>query len=96
MGNAPGGGIDITARVVAQKIGDKWGRSLVVDNRPGASGVIALDLTQQAAADGYTFLVTSGSLIASAMVDQLVWIVRFCYLHRPQFGISIARAWGKP
>jgi hypothetical protein len=38
--------IDITARVVAQTMGEKWGRTFVVDNRPGARGVIALDLTQ--------------------------------------------------
>ena len=80
VGNAPGGGIDITARVVAQKIGDNWGRSFVVDNRPGASGVIALDLVQQAAPDGYTFLVTSGSLIASAMAQKKVpYDVRTAY-----------------
>ena len=80
VGNAPGGGIDITARVVAQKIGDKWGRSFVVDNRLGASGVIALDLVQQAAPDGYTFLVTSGSLIASAMAQKKVpYDVRTAY-----------------
>ncbi len=80
VGNAPGGGIDITARVVAQKLGDKWGRSLVVDNRPGASGVIALDLAQQAAPDGYTLLVTSGSLIASAMAQRKVpYDVRTAY-----------------
>ena len=72
VGNAPGGGIDITARVVAQQLGDKWGRPLVVDNRPGASGVIALDLAQQAAPDGYTLLITSGSLIASAMAQKKV------------------------
>jgi len=80
VGNAPGGGIDITARVVAQKISDKWGRTVVVDNRPGASGVIALDLTQQAAPDGYTFLVTSGSLIASAMAQRKIpYDVRAAY-----------------
>ena len=80
VGNAPGGGIDITARFVAQKVGEKWARSFVVDNRPGASGVIALDLTQQAAPDGYTFLVTSGSLIASAMAQKKVpYDVRTAY-----------------
>ncbi len=80
VGNAPGGGIDITARVVAQKISEKWGRNFVVDNRPGASGLIALDMTQQAAPDGYTFLVTSGSLIASAMAQKKVpYDVRTAY-----------------
>jgi len=72
VGNAPGGGIDITARVVAQKLTERWGRSVVVDNRPGASGIIAMDLTARATPDGYTLLVTSGSLIASAMVQKKV------------------------
>jgi len=80
VGNAPGGGIDITARVVGQKLTERWGRSVVVDNRPGASGVIAMDVTSQAAPDGYTLLVTSGSLIASAMVQKKVtYDVRIAY-----------------
>ena len=72
VGNAPGGGIDITARVVAQKLSERWGHSVIVDNRPGASGVIAMDLTARATPDGYTMLVTAGSLIASAMVRKRV------------------------
>ena len=72
VGNAPGGGIDITARAVAQKLTDRWGRSVVVDNRPGASGLIAMEMAAQAAPDGYTLLVTSGSLIASAGVQNKV------------------------
>ncbi len=72
VGNAPGGGIDITARAVAQKLSDRFGHSVIVDNRPGASGVIAMDLTAHATPDGYTMLVTSGSLIASAMVRKRV------------------------
>jgi len=80
VGNAPGGGIDITARVVGQKLTERWGRPVVVDNRPGASGVIAMDVTAQAAPDGYTLLVTSGSLIASAMVQKKVsYDVRTAY-----------------
>ncbi len=89
VGNAPGGGIDITARFVAQKIGDKWGRTFVVDNRPGASGVIAFDLVQQAAPDGYTFLVTAGSLIASAMAQKKVpYDVRTAYAPVTQLTLS--------
>jgi tripartite-type tricarboxylate transporter receptor subunit TctC len=72
VGNAPGGGIDITARAVAQKLTERWGRSVVVDNRPGASGLIAMDMAAQSAPDGYTLLVTSGSLIASAGVQNKV------------------------
>jgi tripartite-type tricarboxylate transporter receptor subunit TctC len=72
VGNAPGGGIDITARAVGQKLTERWGRSVVVDNRPGASGIIAMDLAAQAVPDGYTLLVISGSLIASAEVQNKV------------------------
>lgn len=80
VGNAPGGGIDITARAVAQKLTDRWGHSVIVDNRPGASGVIGMDLAARATPDGYTMLVTSGSLIASAMVRKRVgYDVRTAY-----------------
>ena len=72
VGNAPGGGIDITARAVGQKLTEKWGRPVVVDNRPGASGLIAMEVAAQSAADGYTLLVISGSLMASAGVQKKV------------------------
>lgn len=70
VGNAPGGGIDITARAVAQKLTERWGRAIIVDNRPGGAGLIAIDLAAQAAPDGYTLLVTSGSLIGSATAQK--------------------------
>jgi tripartite-type tricarboxylate transporter receptor subunit TctC len=80
VGNAPGGGIDITARAVGQKLTERWGRSVVVDNRPGASGIIAMDVVAQATPDGYTLLVISGSLIASAGVQKkVVFDVRRAY-----------------
>jgi tripartite-type tricarboxylate transporter receptor subunit TctC len=86
VGNAPGGGIDITARAVGQKLTERWGRSVVVDNRPGASGIIAMDLTAQAVPDGYTLLVISGSLIASAAVQKKVSVdVRRAYAPVTQF-----------
>ena len=72
VGNAPGGGIDITARAVAQKLTERWGQQVVVDNRPGATGAIAMDLTARATPDGHTMLVTAGSLIASAMARNRV------------------------
>lgn len=86
VGNAPGGGIDITARAVGQKLTERWGRSVVVDNRPGASGIIAMEVAAQAAPDGYTLLVISGSLIASAGVQKKVsFDVRRAYAPVTQF-----------
>jgi tripartite-type tricarboxylate transporter receptor subunit TctC len=70
VGNAPGGGIDITARAIAMKLGELWGRTIVVDNRAGGAGLIAIDLASQASPDGYTLLVTSGSLIGSATAQK--------------------------
>ena len=68
VGNAPGGGIDLTGRAVGQKLTERWGRPFVVDNRPGGTGLIAIDMTANATPDGYTLLVTSGSLASSATV----------------------------
>jgi tripartite-type tricarboxylate transporter receptor subunit TctC len=55
--NPPGGGTDLVARIVAQKVSEQWGQNLVVDNRPGAGGIIAVELAARAAPDGYTLLV---------------------------------------
>jgi tripartite-type tricarboxylate transporter receptor subunit TctC len=53
---APGGGSDITARTVAQKLQDALGQSIIVENRPGAGGNIGTDMAARAAPDGYTIL----------------------------------------
>ena len=57
----PGGSIDLTARIVAEKLQASFGRPAVVDNRPGAGGTIATDLVAKSAPDGHTLLVTSGA-----------------------------------
>ena len=52
----PGGGTDLVARIVAQKLTDTWGQQAVVENKPGASGTIGSDLVAKSAPDGYTLL----------------------------------------
>jgi tripartite-type tricarboxylate transporter receptor subunit TctC len=58
---APGGGTDIVARLIAQKASDGLGQQMVVDNRPGAGGIIGTELVAKAPADGYTVLLTPTS-----------------------------------
>ena len=57
----PGGGTDLVARTVAQKMHETLGQSAIVDNRAGANGIIGADLVAKAPADGYTVLITIAS-----------------------------------
>jgi tripartite-type tricarboxylate transporter receptor subunit TctC len=58
-----GGATDIVARLVAQKLSAAWGQPVVVENRGGAGGNIGADAVAKSPADGYTILVTSGSIV---------------------------------
>jgi tripartite-type tricarboxylate transporter receptor subunit TctC len=58
---AAGGGGDITVRAVSQKLNAVWGQSVVVDNRPGGTGAIALETVARAQPDGYTIVMISGT-----------------------------------
>jgi tripartite-type tricarboxylate transporter receptor subunit TctC len=60
----PGGGSDIMARKIAQKMTERWGQQVVVDNRPGAGGNIAAEAAANAAPDGYTLLVAASAQLA--------------------------------
>ena len=61
VGFAPGGAVDIIARIAAQRLSDAFGRTAIVENRPGASTNIAAELVARAAPDGYTLLMGSSS-----------------------------------
>jgi tripartite-type tricarboxylate transporter receptor subunit TctC len=56
---APGGNYDVTSRLVAEPMGKKLGQSLLIDNKPGAGGVVGLELAANAPADGYTIVMAS-------------------------------------
>ena len=59
----PGTGIDILARTLGQKLGDNWKASVLVDNRPGASGNIGTELVAKSPPDGYTLLMTAATIV---------------------------------
>lgn len=53
---APGGGLDISTRLIAQKLTEKWGQNIVVDSRPGAATIVGTEIASKAAPDGHTLL----------------------------------------
>ncbi len=73
VGFAPGGGTDIVARVLGQKLSEWWGQQVVVENRAGATGTIAADLVAKAPADGYTLLMghVNSNAIAPTLFKKL-------------------------
>ena len=66
---APGGGVDLTARILAQRLTERAGQSFIVDNRTGASGIIGTEFVAKSAPDGYTLLV--GSQTTQAVVPAM-------------------------
>jgi len=99
----PGGGTDIVARVVGQKLGEGWNQAVVVENRAGASGTIGTEIAARAEPDGHTlFMATMGNMTANQhlypkmAVDPLrafapitkVVDVHFVFLANPAFAAN--------
>jgi tripartite-type tricarboxylate transporter receptor subunit TctC len=70
VSSGAGGGLDFVARQVATPLSETLGQTVVVDNRAGASGSIAAELTSQSAPDGYTLMFLSASLVVYGIVNK--------------------------
>jgi tripartite-type tricarboxylate transporter receptor subunit TctC len=80
VGIAPSGGLDLMSRLGAQKMSERWGQSVVVDNRPGGGTIIGMDLVAQAPADGYTLLGASETLMLNGVLKRAKYDVRKTFL----------------
>jgi tripartite-type tricarboxylate transporter receptor subunit TctC len=85
---APGGGSDITARQFSNKLSSLLGQQFVVDNRAGAGGIIGMELTAKAPADGYTIMMMSGSFSASSATHKPAFDPINAIIPIAEFGIT--------
>ena len=70
--NAPGGGADLTARAVGQRMSESLGQPIVIDNKPGAGGIVAAETVAHAAPDGLTMLlISSGTAVSASLFKSL-------------------------
>jgi len=82
VGFVPGGGVDTTARIVAAALTEQWGAQVLVENRPGAAGNVATEITAKAAPDGYTLVLCN---IGSHSITPVRFKDRLTYDHIRDF-----------
>src|SRR5687768_6842586 len=73
IASAPGGGIDIIGRLVAQKLGEIWPQQVIPDNRPGAGNTLGTGLVAKSPPDGYTLLVQSLGITYAGELRKLTF-----------------------
>jgi tripartite-type tricarboxylate transporter receptor subunit TctC len=72
MPNTPGSGMDMVGRMIAQRLSDAWPQQVVVDNRPGAAGIVGHEIAAKAVADGYTLLFSSSAgLVVTPLLQKV-------------------------
>ncbi len=79
IGLAAGGGTDILVRSMGQKLSEKWGVSIIADNRPASGGVLAMDMLAQSVPDGYTWLASGSQLELAAVFKRVNFDVMKSY-----------------
>jgi tripartite-type tricarboxylate transporter receptor subunit TctC len=70
VGFSAGSATDITARMIAPKLSEKWGQPIVIENRPGAGGTLAAAAVAKATPDGHSLLLTSAALAITAVLND--------------------------
>jgi len=80
VGIAPGGGLDTMTRLGAQKLSERWGKTAVVDNRPGGGTILGMDIVAQAPPDGYTLLGASDTLMLNGVFKRAAYDVRTAFI----------------
>ncbi len=93
---SPGGGTDIVSRIVGQRLGERWGTAVVIENRGSAvGGVVGMDIAAKATPDGYTLLAVSASAVLNAAlvnktaVDQRVAFVPIVQLTTQPYLLAV-------
>lgn len=83
--SSPGGGSDISTRLIINTLSQRWDHAFVVDNVPGANGLIGMGMLAKAPPDGYTLMVSAGSSFIAAMVSKVPYDVRRAFVPVVQF-----------
>lgn len=80
VGFEPGGGADTLGRIIGPKLSELLGQPLVIDNRPGANGVISMELTAKAPPNGYTLMILSASsVVSAALLTKVTFDIRTAF-----------------